>query len=378
MLTLILVALAIAGTYLVMRFILPAIHPADPKVDHPGWQQKAEQYERELHESLQQQIATGEILRVISRSPTDLQPVLDAIAENAARLCDARDVLINRVQGERLKIVAHYGTIPIVAEDEGLPIDRSVGSGRAVLDRCLIHLPDVLAESDAEFGALKDMARRVGVRTLLVAPLLRQGMAIGTISIRRVDVSPFTTKQIELLKTFADQAVIAIENTRLFNELQERLEQQAATSEILRVISQSQRDVQPVFETIAANARKLCTATMGAVFTFDGQLIQHVASDSVSPEALEAIHRTYPMPPSRAGVVARSILDQAVVYISDVLEDTEYRLQGLAEAAGYRSSLSVPCCAKAAPSELSASWVPSRRCSTNGRSLSSRPSPIRP
>src|SRR4029077_19865445 len=123
-------------------------------------------------------------------------------------------------------------------------------------------------------------------------------------SVMGAEPAMFSDRQTAVLQTFADQAVIAIENTRLFNELQERLEQQTATSEILRVISQSQRDVQPVLETIATNARKLCDATFGAVFTFEGELIEHAASDSLSPEALAAVQRTYPMPPSRVGVVA--------------------------------------------------------------------------
>ena len=158
----------------------------------------------------------------------------------------------------------------------------------------------------------------------------------------RKDASQFGAKQVALLQTFADQAVIAIENTRLFNELKERLEQQTATSEILRVISQSQRDVQPVFETIAANALKLCRGTWSVVLTFDGELIKVAAFDSVSSETIEALHRAYPMPPSRGGVAGRCILQRTVVYVPDVREDPEYRLQALAQTAGYRSSVAVP------------------------------------
>src|SRR5262249_35240215 len=179
-------------------------------------------------------------------------------------------------------------------------------------------------------------------RPNLAVTMLREGKAIGAMILRRVHVRPFSDKQIELLKTFADQAVIAIENTRLFTELQERLEQQTATSEILRVISQSQPDVQPVFEAIAANARNLCDANTGLVYRFDDELIHIAAVNSVSPETIVALHRTFPMPPGRGGAVARSVLTRAVVYVRDVQDDPEYRLSDLIQAFGLRSVVSVP------------------------------------
>jgi signal transduction histidine kinase len=172
--------------------------------------------------------------------------------------------------------------------------------------------------------------------------MLREGNPIGVISVTGAEPAMFSQRQIAMLQTFADQAVIAIENTRLFNELQERLEQQTATSEILRVISQSQSDVQPVFETIAINARKLCEATFAVVFRFDGVLINTAAADSASPEALKAIGQDFPMPPSRGSSTGRAILIRAVSYVPDVRQDAEYRLQSVAEAAGFRSILSVP------------------------------------
>src|SRR5262249_10298660 len=148
---------------------------------------------------------------------------------------------------------------------------RDSVNGRAMLDRCVVHVPDVLAEPDAEFGAAKDIARRLGYRACLAVPMLREGKVVGSFAMRRTEALPFSDKQIELLKPLADQAVIAIENMRLFTELQERLEQQTATSEILRVISQSQSDVRPVFEAVAVNARKLCRGNTGWVVTFDGE-----------------------------------------------------------------------------------------------------------
>jgi signal transduction histidine kinase len=186
-------------------------------------EQKVEDRTRELTESLDQQTATSEILGVIASSPTDIQPVLDAVAENAARLCEATDAQMFRVDGGHLQRVASYGSIPFSAS---LPIiTRETPAGRAVLDRQGIHVPDLAAGLDNDFPGAKSWQQASGARTVLAAPLLREGTAIGVINIHRTEVRPFTEKQIALLKTFADQAVIAIENVRLFQEIQEKNEQ---------------------------------------------------------------------------------------------------------------------------------------------------------
>ena len=220
---------------------------------------------RELADALEQQKATGEILRMIGSSPAGLQPVLDAIAENAARLCDSYDAQIFRREEELVHRVASYG--PLLSALEHTPLNRQSPAGRAMVDRQVVHVHDLAAEVETEFPEIKDYQRRIGHRTTLAMPLLRDGNAIGAILIRRLEVHAFSEKQIELLKTFADQAVIAIENVRLFKELQARnrdlteaLEQQTATSEILSVIASSPTDIQPVLDTVVANAVRLAGA----------------------------------------------------------------------------------------------------------------------
>ena len=303
-----------------------------------------------LAEALEQQAATNEILRVIRSSRTDVQPVFDAIATSALRLCDAEFSGVFRFDGERIHVAAlanltpegtaaFLGTYPT-------PPGRGGATQRAILTRGVVHIPDIGADPEYVFH---DAARRANFRSALSVPMLRDGDAIGTITVYRDVARPFPDTQIELLKTFAEQAVIAIENVRVFTELQARnrdlteaLEQQTATSEILRVISRSPTDVQPVFDTIAAAALKLCGASSVNVYMVEGDQVHIAALVNVNPAGAAAVRRTYPRPIGRDNAGSRAVLTRAVVAIPDVLADPEYGVTATALTAGFRSVLAVP------------------------------------
>ena len=312
---------------------------------------EVESLRRALTEALEQQTATAGILRVISSSPTDLQPVLDTVAESAARVCDAMDSHICLLDGDVLRVVAIHGEhLPSVAVGDTISATPATVSGRAVCERRTLHIVDFEALPQTEYAETRARIqpghRRRG--TTLVAPLLREGMPLGSIVIRREVVQPFSDKQIELLETFAAQAVIAIENVRLFTELQARnreltesLEQQTATGEILRVISRSQTDVQPVFDAIVRSAAWLCDGVFGALYRFDGELVHLAAAHNLPPDALEAARHIFPAPLTRELTVGRAILDRAVAHIPDVENEPEYN-RSWARTVGARSALTVP------------------------------------
>ena len=233
---------------------------------------------RERDEALEQQRATAEVLKIISASRTELQPVLEVVVRSAARYCKADDVTLFELRGQDLREAAHWGSVPHL---EGLrfPCTRGSVAGRVILERKPVHVIDVQAEAE-EFPEGSAMARRFGHRTIASVPLLHEGVAVGTLQLRRAEVNPFTDKQIALLGIFADQAVIAIENARLLRA-RSSLEQQTATSEVLGVISSSPGELEPVFQAMLENAMRICEAKFGALYRIDDESFDFAARCSV-------------------------------------------------------------------------------------------------
>ena len=300
----------------------------------------------ELRVALEQQTATSELLKVIGRSTFDLQPVFETLAENAVRLCEATRGLILRYDGQYLRYAVGHNVSPELREFfERNPIapGRTTNAGRAALERRTVHNHDVLSDPEYSYGG----SRVDPYRTVLAIPMLRADELLGVILIYRHEVLPFSDGQVALMETFADQAAIAIENARLLSELQakntdltEALEQQTATSEILRVISRSPTDVQPIFDAIVKSAIRLCNGLMSCVFRFDGTLIHFVAHESFTPEGIEAYRRAYPLTPEQDRLLGRALLESRVVNVADVTR--EFRLSIGQHELGHRAVLAVP------------------------------------
>ena len=281
----------------------------------------------DTREALEQQTATADILRVIASSPASVQPVFDAILEKATELCEAELGALFLAGPEVWRMVSHRGASAEAQEAyRTFRVGPNTGLGRMTRERRPVHIEDLLADvATAQRDPLRVATiEKLGARTFLAVPLLKDGTVIGGVVIYRKEVRPFAEAQIRLLNTFADQAVIAIENVRLFNETKESLEQQTATAEILKVISGSPTDVKPVFDAILKSAVALCGAELAATFAFDGKLVHLAATHNWSREALEYFSKVYPSPPSPQLLSGRTILSKAVVQISDAAADPHY------------------------------------------------------
>jgi two-component system NtrC family sensor kinase len=297
----------------------------------------------ELRESLQQQTATADMLKIISRSTFDLHAVLKTLVESAAQLCDAYDSAIWRPNGDRLLLVAHHGPIPV----DALPLIRGTVAGRTVLDGRAFHIANLQTE-DADFPESSENARRWGFRSILCVPLVREGVAIGTIALRRSEVQLFTERQVALLQTFADQAVIAIENARLFEEvkarteeLSESLQQQTATADVLKVISRSTFDLKLVLQTLVESAGRLCDADFAMITRQKDGVLFFAEAYGYSPEFIEYL-RVLPVERGRGTATGRALLEGQVVHIADVLADSDYTWAEAQRLGGYRTVLGVP------------------------------------
>ena len=309
-------------------------------------QSKLDQQSRVLSEALDQQKATSEVLRVISNSPIDLQSALGAIAESAARLLDVAGAEINRLDGDGLRLIAKHGALAQRPIGSVRPITRGLVIGRAVIDRTTVHVPDLQA-AESEFPEGAESAKRYGHRTTLAAPLLRQGKPVGAILIRRMEVRPFTEKQITLLKTFADQAVIAIENVRLFDEVQARTGELTQSVEELRALGEvsqavnSTLDVETVLTTIVAKAVQLSGTEAGAIYTFDQsrQEFRLRATHGMDAALIAAIRDR------RIGAgetaIGKAAAERRTLQIPDVQKETSLVLDVIVQA-GYRAVLFVP------------------------------------
>jgi signal transduction histidine kinase len=300
---------------------------------------------RDLTEALEQQTATSEILRVISSSPTDIEPVLDALVKSATRFCGAYDAVIFLPEGDNVRVAAHHGPIPQTLGGVR-PLGRGTVAGRSLLERRVLHVSDLQAEVQ-EFPEGSAFARQLGHRTILSVPLVRESAAIGVIQLRRAEVNPFSDKQVALLQTFADQAVIAIENVRLFKELQERTQELTRSVEELRALGEvgqavsSSLDIQSVLTSIVSHAVELSHTDAGTIYEFNeaAQVFEPRANFGIAEELIEALRSSH----IRLGetVVGEAAAARAAVQIPDLENEPDYPLPFVLKA-GYRALLSVP------------------------------------
>ena len=310
---------------------------------------------RERDEAREQQTATAEILRVIRASPSDVQPVFDMIAESASRLCEAQFCFVYRFDGQLLHFVAHHSVSPKVAEINRRafpqPPSRKSVAARAILEQSVVQISDVNADPDYALG---ELAAACGYRSAIGIPILRDGVPVGSIAIARAEAGLFPNRQVELLKTFADQAVIAIENVRLFEaeqhrtaELSEALEQQTATSEVLKVISSSSGELRPVFETMLENAVRICGAKFGMLYLSEGDnYFRTVAMHDVPRAFSDTRGRNPVVSPPAGSPLGRIMRTRQVAHVADIRTEPGYAesrpFRDLADLGGARTVVAVP------------------------------------
>ena len=318
-------------------------------------QEELDRRTRELDEALERQIATSEVLGVISSSPTDVQPVFDLIAKSAARLCRAQFCHVFQFDGKLIHFAASYGYSPEVAKILGrgypMPPGRGSAAARSILNGAIEEIPDIIADHNYAHG---DIAKGMNYRSIVAVPMLKDGCPIGAIAIAQSQPGRFPERQIDLLRTFAAQAVIAIENVRLFEaeqqrtcDLAESLQQQTATSEVLRVISSSQADLAPVFEAMLANATRICAAKFGILWLREGDGYRLGALYGAPPSFAEARWREPVVHPGPKTGLGRIALTKQAVHIADVAADQAYAERdplrvALVEQAGAHTFVMVP------------------------------------
>lgn len=320
--------------------------PDRPHESTTGTDHKAVDLAAQLNEALAQQAATAKILQVIAGSPTDIKPVLQAVAETACDICNAYDGAVLLRQGDDLLFSAHHGPIPIGLDR--WPVNRRWTVGRAVVDRMPVHVRDLQGAEGEEFPDGRAFSLKMGHRAMVSVPLLRAGEAIGAIVLRRKEPQPFTDRQVALLQTFADQAIIAINNVHLFDEVQakthdlaEALGQQTATAEVLKVISRSAFNLPAVLQALLESSAKLCGAQVCLLFKLEDGLLRPGAAYGGNADFVD-FHARTPLPIDRTTIAGRTVIERRTIHVADIEADPEYGLAQSFRLGGWRSIIGVP------------------------------------